>query len=212
MANGNGNKNKSTALMLPSDGNTSIAEVKNRYHDLMVFIKSVLKENVDYGIIPGTDKPTLYKPGAEKLRLLYRMSSNITRTDMHEDFEKDLYSYTYKCTIMDMNGVIVAQCEGCCSTQEAKYKYIWIKGEAPKDQKEANELKALKKGKWSKNDTEGWIWFNRVNNPDVASLRNTIMKMAQKRAFVGAVILASGASESFTQDMEDYVTSAENKQ
>lgn len=32
---------------------------------------------------------------------------------------------------------------------------------------------------------------------------NTIMKMAQKRAYVGAILLATGASDLFTQDVED---------
>lgn len=35
------------------------------------------------------------------------------------------------------------------------------------------------------------------------SLKNTIQKMAQKRAFVGAILMATGASEFFTQDVED---------
>ena len=35
------------------------------------------------------------------------------------------------------------------------------------------------------------------------SMKNTIMKIAQKRAFVGAMLLATGASEFFTQDIED---------
>jgi hypothetical protein len=34
-------------------------------------------------------------------------------------------------------------------------------------------------------------------------MKNTIMKMAQKRAFVGAILIATGASEYFTQDIED---------
>lgn len=32
---------------------------------------------------------------------------------------------------------------------------------------------------------------------------NTILKMAQKRAYVGAILLAAGASDLFTQDLED---------
>jgi hypothetical protein len=43
----------------------------------------------------------------------------------------------------------------------------------------------------------------RVLNHDIMSMKNTIMKMAQKRAFVGAILLATGASEFFTQDIED---------
>lgn len=37
----------------------------------------------------------------------------------------------------------------------------------------------------------------------MADLINTLQKMAQKRAFVGAVIIAVGASDFFTQDIED---------
>lgn len=43
----------------------------------------------------------------------------------------------------------------------------------------------------------------RVPNEELPSLVNTIQKMAQKRAFVAAVIIAVNASEFFTQDMED---------
>jgi hypothetical protein len=43
----------------------------------------------------------------------------------------------------------------------------------------------------------------RIANPNVVSMKNTIMKMAQKRAFVGAILVATGASEFYTQDIED---------
>lgn len=43
----------------------------------------------------------------------------------------------------------------------------------------------------------------RVPNDDVFTLVNTILKIAQKRAFVGAVITATNASAYFTQDLED---------
>ena len=43
----------------------------------------------------------------------------------------------------------------------------------------------------------------RVPNPDVADLVNTIQKMAQKRALVAATLIATSASEFFTQDVED---------
>ena len=33
---------------------------------------------------------------------------------------------------------------------------------------------------------------------------NTLMKMSQKRSYVGAVIVAANASEYFNQDIEDY--------
>jgi hypothetical protein len=43
----------------------------------------------------------------------------------------------------------------------------------------------------------------RIPNPDVADLINTIQKMAQKRALVAATLIATAASEFFTQDVED---------
>jgi hypothetical protein len=42
-----------------------------------------------------------------------------------------------------------------------------------------------------------------VPNPNPADLVNTLMKMAQKRAMVAAVLIAANASEYFTQDLDD---------
>lgn len=44
-----------------------------------------------------------------------------------------------------------------------------------------------------------------VKNLDVAEQTNTILKMAQKRALVAAVLIATNASEYFTQDLDDFV-------
>lgn len=43
----------------------------------------------------------------------------------------------------------------------------------------------------------------RIQNPDVRSLLNTLMKMAQKRAMVAAALTVGNASQFFTQDLED---------
>jgi hypothetical protein len=43
----------------------------------------------------------------------------------------------------------------------------------------------------------------RIPNPDVADAVNTVQKMAQKRALVAATLIATSASEFFTQDLED---------
>lgn len=43
----------------------------------------------------------------------------------------------------------------------------------------------------------------RCPNPDIADQVNTIQKMAQKRAFIGAMLIATGASQFFTQDLGD---------
>jgi len=52
-------------------------------------------------------------------------------------------------------------------------------------------------------EMEETVILYRIANPNVVSMKNTIMKMAQKRAFVGAILLSTGASEFYTQDIED---------
>lgn len=43
----------------------------------------------------------------------------------------------------------------------------------------------------------------RIPNPDVADTVNTLQKMAQKRALVAAVLVATNCSDAFTQDLEE---------
>ncbi len=43
----------------------------------------------------------------------------------------------------------------------------------------------------------------RIPNPDIADVVNTLVKMAQKRAFVAVVLVAANLSDKMTQDVED---------
>lgn len=52
----------------------------------------------------------------------------------------------------------------------------------------------------------------RIPNPDISEIINTLEKMAQKRAFVGAILVAAGGSRYFTQDLEDVSTLGEVKE
>ena len=45
----------------------------------------------------------------------------------------------------------------------------------------------------------------RIPNDELPDLVNTILKMAQKRALVAATLIATGLSDYFTQDIEDFV-------
>lgn len=179
-----------------------IADMQNRYNDFAEFSKSILKEQLDYGVIPWVSKPSLFKPWAEKLRVAYGLGVEITRTGEILNLESDFYDVNYLATIKDRNGNIIAQCEGSANTHEDKYRYTRVPAEKPATKEEEEKLKALKQGKWSKpNGT--WQWMQKAEASNRISLKNTIQKMAQKRAFVGAILMATGASEFFTQDVED---------
>ena len=44
----------------------SITEAVQRRFAIVEFVREAMKPGVDFGCIPGTPKPTLLKPGAEK--------------------------------------------------------------------------------------------------------------------------------------------------
>lgn len=227
---------------------SKIADMQNWYNDFVTFSKSILKTDLDFGIIPGVAKPSLFKPGAEKLRLAYNLSSVMELTDKKEDLEQGYLSYNYKCTIKTQSGMILAECEGNANSYETKFRYNWLKESDLPEGTDTSQLKskastisefkfAIDKAettgqygkpkeyweKWQKAIADGKAKklirkvasgkefeayeieakTYRIQNEDILGLQNTIMKMSQKRAFVGAVLMATGASEFFTQDVED---------
>lgn len=149
---------------------------------LKEFTASQLIKDVDYGIVPGTKKNSLYKPGAEKLLRLFGLGTRFAQTDKEVDRQGNYASYTYKCEVYHLKtGQVIAECEGVCTSHEKKYKSRAI-----------YEWNGRKKEKVGEEQTP------------IADIQNTLMKMSQKRAMVGATILAVGASDFFTQDMEDF--------
>ncbi|MBE0655779.1 MAG: hypothetical protein IH594_18405 [Bacteroidales bacterium] len=203
----------------------NVAGALQRYQDMKDFISGILKENVDYGKIPGTDKSTLLKPGAEKLTTFFGLSAEFQIIEKEEDWTGNdhggemFFNYWYKCKIT-RNGKIVAEGEGSCNSFEKKYRYRSANITCPTCGKET-----VIKGKAEFGG--GWLCYakkggcgakfkagdksiedqprGQVKNPDIADQVNTLQKMAQKRAYVAAVLLATNASEYFTQDIEDFI-------
>lgn len=206
-----------------------------RYQDQKEFIESALRINVDFGPIPGTKKNTLLKPGAEKLAFFFGLRPTFEDVASVEDWtgrEHDgepFFYYRSKCTLYH-NGNLVASADGSCNSWEKKYRYRSAERLCPLCGKPA-----IKRSKFSPKNkalgvTPGWYCFDKAGgcgaefsatdpdivgqqlgqakNPDVADIVNAILKMAQKRALVAAVLIGANASEWFTQDMEDFVDGA----
>jgi uncharacterized protein (UPF0335 family) len=96
---------------------------------------------------------------------------------------------------------------------ESKYRYrndadFEITGAAiPKDAKEKKQ-EYRKQGFGMKKVDGVWEWVKytttgKVENPDIADVYNTCLKMAKKRALIDAIITATAAGDIFTQDIED---------
>lgn len=166
-------------------------------------INQSLKVDQDYGVIPGTgNKPTLLKPGAEKINMLLGTTPEYEFLSETEDFRSGLFFYKIRCTLIKIyvqDGIVakvpVSQGVGSCSTHEKKYRYLSVsKTQLSPDVDVA--LLPWKKDKW------GNVKYT-IPNPDLADLANTVLKMAKKRAYIDATLQLAALSDIFTQDLED---------
>lgn len=83
-------------------------------------VQSQLMQNHDYGVIPGTPKPTLLKPGAEKILMLLGLRSEFDIVDSTRDFDKGFFQYQVKCKLYH-GDMLVTEGLGSCNNRERKY-------------------------------------------------------------------------------------------
>lgn len=92
----------------------------SKINQFQMVIQNTLKPDHDYGIIPGTSKPTLLKPGAEKILMLLGLTSEYEIIEEVKDYQKGFFAYEVKC-ILYKNGVKITEGFGHCNTKEKKY-------------------------------------------------------------------------------------------
>jgi hypothetical protein len=183
--------------------------------------QNILRSGVDFGVIPGSSKPTLLKPGAERLCSAFGLNPKFELINSVERWDADspLFHYQYCCHLIHIEtGQEFATGIGSCNSMESKYRWRKAQRVCPNCGQPA-----IIKGKAEYGG--GWLCFKKnggcgakfpdgdpaieaqavgnVPNDDVFSLVNTIDKMAQKRALISAVLIGANASEHFTQDIED---------
>lgn len=143
----------------------SLEQNKERLAQMRQFVAEQMVKGIDYAPIPGCgEKPTLLKPGAEKLNAIMGFYPEFVKLNEIFDKEDKLLVIEYKCVLKSKKtGIKQAEGIGVCNSKEKKYI-----------------------------------------NQDFYSIWNTINKMAQKRAYVGATLMATALSQNFTQDVEDY--------
>lgn len=187
-------------------------------------MKAVMRRDEHYGVIPGTGtKPTLLKPGAEKLCLMFRLCPEYEI--LRSDHAAGLIAYTVRCTLAHIpTGSRVATGLGSCNSRENKYirpaprkcakcgaeALIQGKPEFEKDPAYRGGLMCYQKkgGCGAKYKPGDEIERQPTGVADPADLDNTLLKMACKRALVAAVLNGTAASDCFTQDLEDLAEKA----
>jgi hypothetical protein len=198
------------------------SDLVERLDKIREAMSTAMQEGVDYGRIPGTDKPTLLKPGAEKLAVMFRLDVQTTHGENWgpgDHLTVPAYTMVYDAP----TGIRLGRGEGMCSTRERKYAWRNQQRTCP-----ACGVAAIIKGKAEYGG--GWLCFKKkggcgakfadgareiesqavgeIENPDLPDLWNTVIKMGRKRAIVDAVLLVTGASAIFTQDAEDLPAAA----
>jgi len=203
MANGSlaTTEQKSGGIMDMSGGTADmamrLAEMSDKLDLVKTFFKTQMAKDIDFGIIPGTDKPALFKAGAEKLCALYGFSQRVLDKTETRDIATGYYLAEVTVQLTHAaSGIIVADGVGECSSYESKYRYRWVfESDVPKNIDKAGLVsKTFESKKTGKEFTR-----YRLENPDLIDQWNTVLKMAKKRALVDATLAATRTSGMFCQ-------------
>jgi hypothetical protein len=173
------------------DAPRTVQEVRADINLIQQVMKDCMKSGTHYGTVPGCgDKPTLLKAGAEKLLSTFRLGCDPEVTDLSDGM---IIRYRVKARAFTPSGITVGYGVGECSTAEDKYG--WRKAV---NQDEFNATPDTHRR--IKYTYKGNIQQVKTNPADVA---NTVLKMAKKRAQVDLCLTVCGASDIFTQDIEE---------
>lgn len=182
--------------MAQQPGRMAVAEIIGHVAMVQEVMRAVMKENVHYGVIPGTDKPTLLKSGAEVLCMAFRIADSYEVEDLSTEHT---VRYRVTCTgTHQVTGLVLGTGMGEASSGEEKYK--WRKANSPQEF-EATPPN-LRREKHIKPRNGNAFVIQQVRT-EPADLANTILKMANKRAKMAMVLNVTAASDCFSQDLED---------
>jgi hypothetical protein len=182
------------AVAVYGERSLTAADVRAQVNLIQDVMRSVMQEGTHYGKIPGTQSVSLYKPGAEKLMATFRFGSDVDVEDLGTPGE---VHYRVKYKILAGDGRVLGVGVGECGSQEEKY--AWRRPVCNEEFTDTPEnLRRIKYKSW-----QGRVEKQQQVRTNPADVRNTILKMAKKRAMVDAVLTVTAASDIFTQDIED---------
>ncbi|GIO36245.1 hypothetical protein J41TS12_11060 [Paenibacillus antibioticophila] len=169
------------------------------------FFREVMQEGVDYGTIPGTDKPTLYKPGAEGLCEFYNLAPTVASKVEDKNHETGYYAIDITIRLIHRGtGSIIAEGVGHANTYESRYRWRWYSDYKLPKGVDKDSLYKEERDEWKNGRKTGNTYtMYRMENDDMHSIWNTVLKMAKKRALVDAVLSATRSSGIFSQTEDE---------
>lgn len=180
-----------------------IAAIQQNITRIQTAKAAVMKENVHYGTIPGTPKPTLYKPGAEIINLMFGVSvdpdpNGLVVEEGRDEVGLPFFRCTVRMVLKTRAGVFLGASYGYASSLEEKYK--WRRSTGPKEFAAVAEGRKRVKFRRGRDNSEYEELQVRTEDED---LRNTVIQIAMKRAEVSGTKRVHALSDMFSQDLED---------
>ena len=199
------------------------------------YIAEQMVKPIDYGPMPGVfvkqgeaPKNVLFKAGAEKLFDVFKCKPVYRVLDKTVDPASGLYYYEIRCRAVHREtGMVMNEGLGSASSYESRYRYRTADRKCPACGKETI-LKSKIPPRENPGAPPGWYCYakkggcganythddpaivnqesGKTQNPDLADVANTVLKIAKKRAQVDCAIGLARVSDLFTADLEDLPT------
>ena len=99
----------------------TVEEAVQFNNDVSRFIDTALTAGVDYGVIPNCSKPSLLKPGAEKIMIFLGLIARAEVINRLEDHTNAYFAYETKIFLIDHDGVVRAEGFGIANSKESKF-------------------------------------------------------------------------------------------
>jgi len=179
---------------------------------------TLMQPGVDFGYVQKgeTARPSLWQPGGQLLTTIYGLVADFKpEKERWRDGDLDRLSVFSRCEIHlgSLAGPTVAIGYGAATSMEVKHRWRAQGFKCSECGKSAAMFKSKKPG-------EGWYCWRakdgcgaqfrednpdyqgappRVENTEIGDLENTLVKQANKRAFIAGVVMATNSSRMFTQ-------------
>lgn len=112
--------NNSAVMIIDVINVDSVKDQMDKIAQFQKLVHANMTAGQDYGIIPGTDKKSLLKPGAEKICMLMGLVSTYEFLASTRDYDKGFFEYQIKCRLIK-NGLVITEGLGAANTLEKKY-------------------------------------------------------------------------------------------
>lgn len=179
------------ALIRPVASPLALMEL---HKEIAAVVGSILVEGTDYGVIPGTGtKPALLKPGAERVCFAFGCATQYEVTAREIDHDREVtWTKRKKVWRNAHKGDKHFTWQEESGTSLGVYRYE-VRCRLVRREDGATVAEGI-----ASCSTMESKYIDRPRDTE-----NTVLKMAQKRALVAAVLNGFGLSDRFTQDVEE---------